>query len=255
MSAWRWQSNWKVTLLVLVTLPFLIRLGLWQLERADEKRSLEALFSQRASLPPVSLQELNQHCDFEQGEDKPAFSCDPDQLVYRQLKLTGRYLNRFNALLDNQIEQGAPGYHVITPFRTNSGETFWINRGWIAAVPDRSLPAVPEAAGEIQLNAGVYLSQGESLVLGDDVWQQGWPVLIQAIDIDKLSAHQPLAATDNVFPYLLRLEPGFAGSLDIDWPLVNMKPQMHMGYAVQWFAMSIAVVAFWIYSSLKRVER
>lgn len=243
------RSNWKVTLLAVIMLPILFRLGFWQLDRADEKRAVEAMYLQRAAQLPLTSQELNQHCDSEQVDH--LLSCDPEALAFRLLNLQGRYIDEYSALLDNQIQQSRPGYHVLTPFLSDDGRLYWINRGWIAATPDRALPEIPATPEKQQLAAGIYLPQGEAIVLTEDRWSNNWPVLMQAIDIQKLVDHLPEASNlrgqANIFPYLLRLEPGYAGELDIDWPLLNMKAQMHTGYAVQWFAMAFAVTLFWFY--------
>lgn len=261
------RANWKVTLLAVIMLPILLRLGFWQLDRADEKRAIEAMFLQRASQPALTSLELNQHCQpvQESGQDhnqelgaqslSRLLICESGALAFRLLNLHGSYLNDYSGLLDNQIQQGRPGYHVITPFVSGEGVLFWINRGWVEASPDRKLPAIPEVLDELQLSAGVYLPQGEAIVLADDVWPDGWPVLMQAVDLERLLTHLPEAdigeRVTHVFPYLLRLEPGYAGEFNIDWPLLNMKAQMHTGYAVQWFAMAFAVTLFWGYLLLK----
>ena len=55
-----------------------------------------------------------------------------------------------------------------------------------------------------------------------------------------------------LFPYSVRLDAGQPGALRVDWEPINTQPEKHTGYAVQWFAMAIALVLFWVYSSLKR---
>ena len=41
-SAYRIDANWKVIALVVLLLPLLLKLGFWQLDRADEKVDLIA---------------------------------------------------------------------------------------------------------------------------------------------------------------------------------------------------------------------
>ena len=47
---------------------------------------------------------------------------------------------------------------------------------------------------------------------------------------------------DMLFPYSVRIKAGEPGALAVDWKVVNSGPAKHIGYAVQWFAMS-AVLA------------
>ena len=47
ITAYRWDANWKTLIFVLLAMPILIKLGFWQLERADEKLALQARFAQQ----------------------------------------------------------------------------------------------------------------------------------------------------------------------------------------------------------------
>lgn len=245
----KWQFNWKLTALVLLLLPVLLLLGFWQLDRAEFKRSIKAEFVDRASMPLVAVHQLKQYASSSEDEIKP--------LAFRKVRLDGRYLNAYTALLDNQIEQGRPGYHVITLFESAQGMHFWINRGWVAATPTREIPAIDDVFGDVSLEASIHVPQGKPVMLAEDNWSKNWPLLIQSADIPKLNqryvvAHQG-ALHESVFPSLLRLDPGYQGSFIIDWPVVNTQPQKHTGYAVQWFAMSFALLACWLYASRRRI--
>jgi len=240
----KWQINWKLTALTLLLIPVLLRLGFWQLERAEQKRALKADYIERATISPLSTDELS---SFEQ------FSTDKiKQLSFRKVRLEGRYVNAFTALLDNQITHSRPGYHVLTLFESRAGIFFWVNRGWVAASPDRALPNIQEALGSVVIEASIYLPQGKPVILAQDNWSESWPVLIQSVDILKLNQRYTGSGDARLFSQQLRLDPGFHGAFSINWPVVNTQPQKHTGYAVQWFAMSIALVACWIYASLKR---
>jgi cytochrome oxidase assembly protein ShyY1 len=48
---------------------------------------------------------------------------------------------------------------------------------------------------------------------------------------------------ERLFPYSVRIKAGETGALAVEWKVVNTGPAKHIGYAVQWFAMS-AVLAF-----------
>ena len=47
---------------------------------------------------------------------------------------------------------------------------------------------------------------------------------------------------ERLFPYSVRIKAGETGALAVEWKVVNTGPAKHIGYAVQWFAMS-AVLA------------
>jgi cytochrome oxidase assembly protein ShyY1 len=43
----------------------------------------------------------------------------------------------------------------------------------------------------------------------------------------------------------VRSNSGEPGALDADWKIVNVSPQKHQAYAVQWFAMAFALLVFY----------
>ena len=56
IAAYRWDSNWKILITVLIALPLLLRLGFWQLERGEEKQQLQAQYAAQALMLPVDLE-------------------------------------------------------------------------------------------------------------------------------------------------------------------------------------------------------
>ena len=55
-AGFRFDAEWRITLFTVLMTPFLFGLGVWQLERADEKATLAALYAQRQQEPPGALQ-------------------------------------------------------------------------------------------------------------------------------------------------------------------------------------------------------
>ena len=93
---------WAVALTV-CGMTLFIALGLWQLERALLKESIEDRFQQRLSEPDRAI-----------SPDDLAGG-NPVDLEYRKLMLRGSYDNSRNLLVDNQLHGGRAGYHVLTP--------------------------------------------------------------------------------------------------------------------------------------------
>jgi len=42
--------------------------------------------------------------------------------------------------------------------------------------------------------------------------------------------------------------------LTVDWPVVNIAPEKNIAYAIQWFAMAVALLACYIALSFRRKE-
>lgn len=232
----RYRFDWKLTLLTALLLPLMLSLGFWQLRREDEKLALQAAYDARQRELPSPLGSL----DVTQDQQ------------YRQVTARGYYDNAHNFLLDNRVYQGQVGYEVIVPLRTLDGSVVFINRGWIAQGSTRQdLPAIPPVEGEVTINGSVYQPVGESLVLGDAQASEGWPKVIQTIELPRLVELAGLGNADQVFPYTVRLAPNTPGVLTRYWPVISTSPEKHRGYAVQWFAMATALVGLYLFYSTK----
>jgi len=236
IAAYRWDSNWKVSVLLLILLPLLLSLGNWQLQRAEEKRQLQQLYDAQRALPPLPVVQLSAVAEAR----------------YRRILLRGHYDNRRSVLLDNRTQGGIAGYHVLSPFVASDGRRFLVNRGWLAGGGDRrQLPSIPAVDGEVELLASVYVPLGAAFVLQHDQWREQWPLVVQWEDIARLEQR----FDGSLFPYSLRLEPNQVGALTVDWQPINTRPEKHSGYALQWFSMAAALLIFWLCSSLQRREQ
>jgi len=232
----KFQFDWKLTVLVLILLPVLLRLGFWQLDREAEKLHLQTIYAERQAQQSVSLEQLNTNAD----------------LQYRQVDVTGEYDNEHIFLLDNKISQGQVGYEVIEPFVTSSALVVFVNRGWIAQGRDRAdLPEVAGINGKVQLSGSVYVPPGEQLILGDIQPDASWPKVIQSLNVPQLAGFSTSGENPSIFPYSIRLNETAPGVLVRNWTPVSTRAEKHRAYAVQWFAMAVALVLLYLYYSIR----
>lgn len=228
------RSDWRMTMFVTVMLPLVLGLGVWQLQRADYKRSLEtAYFDQLGGLPhPLAV-----------GTERPAFS---------RVRITGQYAEPYY-LLDNQLRDGRPGYWLYQPFETQDGATRLINRGWFEAPSLRSeLPEPPKApADPVTLVAMVWPDTGMLPLFGQPGTEQlaSNLVRLQRLDWEAMVSRQPALLTPE-----LRLEAGQPGVLAAAPQTIEFGVQRHIGYAIQWFGLGAALLTgFVIYGRRKVV--
>jgi len=170
-----------------------------------------------------------------------------DDQQYRRIRLTGTLDNERTLLLDNRTRRGQQGYEVVSLFHPD-GRQDWlaVNRGWLPGGLDRSrLPVVPSVVNPVTLSGFLYLSPGRPLRLGAEQWTGHWPQVLQNLDLGELAADTGLA----VFPWQMRLEQESPAALLAEWPVVNVLPEKHLGYAVQWFAMALALVILAIFAN------
>jgi surfeit locus 1 family protein len=223
------RFDWKVTLLALVLLPVTVSLGQWQLRRADEKRALIAERAEHQALPPVPLNQLPQ---------------EQSQLRYRRVALTGSFDAAHCFLLDNQVHQGHVGYEIICPFADQAAaQRVLVSRGFIAAPSLRTqLPAIPAVAAPVNIYGEVYLPTGEQVLLADLQAAGSWPRVVQSAAVDYLKSQLDASQGNSFYPWIVRLDADSPAVLERHWQVVNLSPEMHTGYAVQWLAMAATLV-------------
>lgn len=205
-------------------LPIMLNLGFWQLDRADEKREILAAQEQLLQAEPIRI------------------SNEPVE-TYRPITLIGKYDQDKHFLLDNVVNKGAVGFDVITPFYDESGQVVLVNRGWLKAAASRAdLPVITTPKGRQILVANVGRNLGKPFLLGDQVFGDSWPMVIQAVELPKMAVVLDAAIGD----YFARLEIGAAGAYQHHYQVVNILPSKHTGYSVQWFAMTIALFVLYL---------
>jgi surfeit locus 1 family protein len=234
------RQQWKITMLVLLFLPVLTYLGFWQLDRAEQKEKLLAFYKQQSELAHISLAELAANA----------------KTKYKNVKITGEYDIDHYWLLDNQPRQGKPGYEVIMPFHFNdtvgNSRTLLINRGWIKADVDRSrLPFIETPSEQVVINGYLYpLLINAVIQHSQSDLDVEWPKRV--LQLDNLTA--ATALNKNIDTMMLRIDEDNAGSYITQWPVINTQPAKHQGYAVQWFAMSIALVLLYAWLLFKETR-
>ena len=243
------HSKRNCLLVGLLLVPLLLALGLWQLQRAEQKQQL---LDRLATGAPLSSLPNTHHTSSDLLDQLPL-----------AVKLDARLDTQAALLLDNRIRDGKVGYEILLPFEAQSDGTVGIvNLGWIEAplqrqqLPDVAALLRPLEARTLVLDAMlVRPDSGTALVLGDDKWAQGWPKRIQQPDLPRLEA---LLQTD-LYPALLRLTVPVIDT-DTRWTASVMPPSKHLGYAVQWFGLALALIGClwwfgWGSSASERTQR
>lgn len=226
------------TLAYLCLLPVLVSLGVWQLNRAVEKRALFKLQEQRLQSAPMTL---NVGVKLEVADQK-----------YRSVFAKGHYDNAHQFLLDNQIHAGRAGYFVLTPFiLAEANQAVLVNRGWIPAsgnrqqLPDVTVDAAPTTViGRINSFPSIGLK-----LVGADVPSAHWPAVVGVVD-EVILAH---ALGYPLMPFQVELDKQAANGYLRDWQQTTlMRPEQHTAYAVQWFALALLLSVLFFRFSLRK---
>ena len=222
--------------LIIATIAFLVSLGLWQLERADQKRTIEAAIL-NANTGPVEL------------------IANGRELLYKEyydVRLQGNYLSDKQFIYDNQIVDQVSGYYVLTPFiLTDQLGVILVNRGFIPWNGQRERLAdiaVDSVSREIKVQVSSPIKRME--LKATDVSRQ-FPVLIQAIDFDVLEEVSKLKFVMVVG----LLDPSSSDGYVRKWEPYTGSIEKHTGYAIQWFLMALVLAIIGLRIGLNRRKK
>ncbi|QYM69062.1 SURF1 family protein [Pseudomonas sp. So3.2b] len=223
----RFRPGIAPTLVVLVLLPLMVFLGFWQLSRGQEKQALLQSYAERRAAQPLSVAQL-------------AAVADP---AFRRVQLRGEFDAGHSVLLDNRMRDGKAGVELLQPFHDQTSDQWLLlNRGWLPWPDRRTPPAFTTPDQPLNINAWVYVAPGETFQLHADPAAAQWPRLLTALHPQALWAELERSG----FAFELRAEAGPA-TYETQWPVVAMGPEKHVGYAVQWFAMALALLGLYLY--------
>lgn len=225
------------TLVYLCILPVLVALGMWQLDRSEQKRAF--------------LKEQEQAAASEALHLTAATEADVKALRYRRVEAAGRYDVAHQFLVDNQISDGKVGYFVLTPFiLTGENKAVLVNRGWVPSNQNRSvLPElrIEKADAVIAGRINNFPSVGIKLA-GAETPSEGWPSIVQVVDSNVLARKlgYPL------FQFQIELNKEQPDGFKREWHMATvMQPEQHIAYAVQWFALAVTLTILFIWYSFK----
>ena len=235
----QFQPGWLATAATVCLLPLFILLGLWQLDRAEQKRALIENYVARSDEPPLRLV----------GEQ-----ADAAHMRNRRVFARGHYDSSRQLLLDNKIQQSRPGYHVLTPFFLSDEQVaVLVNRGWVPLGASRErLPEIGTGEQSRTVTGVVHVPSPPPLALGDSGDSvPGWPKVIQRVD--RIALEQRLQT--RLLPYTVRLSPQEDDGYIRDWkPHFRTPTEKHQAYAVTWFGFAVLLLVLFVGLNLSRIH-
>jgi len=227
------SRQWIVaTLLVLAGGALCVRLGIWQLDRLEQRRAFNAHVEAMWAAEPLIL------------EGQPAE--DLTTMEYRAVTVSGTYDLENQVALRNRYFRNEYGYHLLTPLILDDGSAVLVDRGWIPAdgndTPvdwrkyDQSGPVILE--GQIRLGqakpdlGGVpdaTLAPGQTRL---DFWN--------IVNLERIREQVPYPLLDVFVQPDVDLQ-------DVEPPIpyqpeIELTEGSHQGYAIQWFTYATILV-------------
>jgi surfeit locus 1 family protein len=216
------------TLLTIALIAMLIALGRWQLHRAEEKRALFDSFA--AGTASTTLIDIH-------TAKVPR---------YQRVEAQGHYDGEHQVLIDNMVEAGRAGYFVITPFALEGGGWVLINRGWIPLGRSRAvLPAIAVGSGARRIRGRADNLPSPGIRMSSTPLNPPYPVVAsfpQSAQLDQLLEKGAWTRAAD----LVLLDPQESDGYVRNWAAPGFPPMRHIGYALQWFALALALFAIYV---------
>ena len=185
----------------------------WQYTRGVDRHARNNVIEERIAQSPIELS---------------ARDADPVNNEWQSVSTNGRFDSNQQILLRNRYSEGKYGYEVLTLFTSNSGEKFWVDRGWVQAGATATTPPevtkVPEVdvsiTGRFRLDSS--LPRGSFFALPGD--GQGL--------VSELNAQSQLDTEKFYIDLLNGSDPSLTPAVPAQLPPLSDGP--HMAYALQW---------------------
>jgi surfeit locus 1 family protein len=240
------------TLLVVIAAGVMVRLGIWQLDRLEQRRALNARVSEQLDAPPLDLNSAI----MEYGENISELGLEG--MEYREITVKGEYDFSQEVFLRNQAYDGQIGVHLLTPLIiSGSDKVVLVDRGWIPQ-GDAKATALEkyQEPGEVRIDGMIRASRTRP-----ELGRQTDPAFVSeepldsffVANIDRIEQEM----TYSLLPvYILQNpnlgESGLPARTDLN---ITLTEGSHLGYALQWFAFAAILVGGYPFFVKSRVDK
>ena len=217
----------KILIFAIIFVPITISLGFWQLDRAEEKREIIANYDELLTSEPINL---NVKTIYKNWQPITTIGRFKDIVIFE----------------DNAILSGRAGFKIYHLFENGDGSYVFVHRGFIERnMVKNNLPLINTPKGKQSLEGSVLIKEDNSFV--QDI-EESDARIIQEFNIERLINKFPILKDRYLHPFLFNLDIRDKKKfLAIEKP-VNMAASKHIGYAIQWFGLCIALIILTIYA-------
>ena len=223
----------KILIFAIIFVPITISLGLWQIERANEKKVIISNYDKLLVSTPIALQKEQPLENWQPIETVGAYQ---DLVVYE----------------DNAINSGKAGFKVYHLFQNGDGTFIFIHRGFIERnLIKNNLPRIDTPVGKKNIKGTTLFKQNNTFVKNIE---ESDIRIIQEFNTSVLIDRFPILKDRYLHPFLFNLDVRDADKFQPIEKPVNMTATKHIGYAIQWFGLCAALIILTIYAYRRKGE-
>ena len=223
----------KILIFAIIFVPITISLGIWQIERANEKKLIIANYDKLLVSAPIALQKNQMLNNWQPIETTGTYE---DTIVYE----------------DNAINNGKAGFKVYHLFRNDDGTFIFIHRGFIERnLIKNNLPEVEIPAEKKSIYGTTLFKQNNTFVKNIE---ESDSRIIQEFNASLLIDKYPMLKDKYLHPFLFNLDIRDVNKYQPIEKPVNMTASKHIGYAIQWFGLCAALIILTIYAYRRKGE-
>ena len=211
----------------------MVFLGIWQLNRLDDRRARNAEIELNTTQEIVSA-----------TQDLGATTEE-----WRRVKLNGRYVANSDISVINRSQDGVAGDNVAAVFRTESNGSFLVNRGFIPLSANKQ--TAPKET--LSLVGFVRPTQTRRNVGAIDSSTKG-TTEFQRYDLERIKSALGLDMSTTYYVQLIEEtpSPGTQWPSPVPFPTIDEGP--HFSYAMQWFFFSFVAASGWAVVVARKVR-
>ena len=223
----------KILIFAIIFVPITISLGIWQIERANEKKLIIANYDKLLVSAPIALQKNQMLNNWQPIETTGTYQ---DTVVYE----------------DNAINNGKAGFKVYHLFRNDDGTFIFIHRGFIERnLIKNNLPEVEIPTEKKSIYGTTLFKQNNTFVKNIE---ESDSRIIQEFNASLLIDKYPMLKDKYLHPFLFNLDIRDVNKYQPIEKPVNMTASKHIGYAIQWFGLCAALIILTIYAFRRKGE-
>lgn len=242
-----WRRILWPALLALLALCVLLTLGTWQVYRMHWKETLIADVTERLKAAPTALPSIEEWA-----------SLDPNKYQYSRVSITGVFQhkhqqNAYMVISNPQGgEYGGQGLWIMTPFKLETGNMVWVNRGFVPNALSES-DIQTDFEGEVTLsgllrppeNAG-FATPGNDQGYDGTIWFVRNPAALTSVEqLDQ----------SKVAPFFIDLDLDTAVTLPQSGETRVQFENRHFGYVLTWYGIALTLFGVFAVFAMREYKK